>query len=331
MKKNASFLSRIIDSEGKNTLDTRRRRLLNVILLVVAASSLLALAALLILHTQGLAGEEREVRLLGGAIASALAGSILVYWLNRRISGEAAAGIFILLLIGLAGFSDLPSEVVGGRGLFAFAIPIVAASVILRPWASFMAAAVSSAVIILIGTLAAGIPVPNIPVLLGFFVLALVSYLSARSMEEAMDELAESEKQYRLLFENTVAGVGMAYLSGEVIRMNSAISAITGYTEEDIPQMNVADTYVDPEDRKRLLRKLKEDGRVENFVVQLKRKDGEKYWAELFVKPVIYRKEKVLLTSQLDINERVKMEKALLESERKMATLIGNLQGMAYR
>jgi signal transduction histidine kinase len=62
------------------------------------------------------------------------------------------------------------------------------ASVLLRPWASFVAAGLSSMVV---SGMAISLPgyVPPVPTLLGFFAFALVAWLSARSLETALQDL----------------------------------------------------------------------------------------------------------------------------------------------
>jgi signal transduction histidine kinase len=84
--------------------------------------------------------------------------------------------------------SDEPRQVVEGRSVFLFTIPILMASVILRPWASFALAGLSSLVI---SVLALRLPeyVPPVPTMLGFFAFAFVAWLSARSLENALEDL----------------------------------------------------------------------------------------------------------------------------------------------
>ncbi|MBN1487783.1 MAG: hypothetical protein JW981_09090, partial [Anaerolineae bacterium] len=67
-------------------------------------------------------------------------------------------------------------------------IPILMASVVLRPWASFVAAGVCGLVISGMAVYILG-GIPPIPTLAGFFAVALVSWLSANSLEQALKEL----------------------------------------------------------------------------------------------------------------------------------------------
>jgi PAS domain S-box-containing protein len=84
-------------------------------------------------------------------------------------------------------FSDTPAEVADGQSLFVFTIPIFMSSVLLRPYASFLFAFISS---LLISLVAVTIPiVPNFPAIAGYFMVALIAWLSSRSLENALHEL----------------------------------------------------------------------------------------------------------------------------------------------
>ena len=128
---------------------------------------------------------ETQVLLVG--IVVVCIGSFGIYQVNRRYSGRVAALLFLLLLTFLFPFTDAPEQVINGRSLFLFTIPITISSLILRPQASFLFALLSA---ILITGLAISIGnFPNTPAITGLFLLALVSWLSARSLEQALQEL----------------------------------------------------------------------------------------------------------------------------------------------
>ena len=114
-------------------------------------------------------------------------GILVIYQINRRLSGRLAALIFLLLLTVIFVFTDSPWELVSGRSLFLFTLPIAFASLVLAPQASFLFAAISSAIIAWLAQ-SIGLSV-NVFVVSGFFALALVSWLSARSLEQALREL----------------------------------------------------------------------------------------------------------------------------------------------
>ncbi|NUM48720.1 MAG: hypothetical protein HUU38_28775, partial [Anaerolineales bacterium] len=98
-----------------------------------------------------------------------------------------ASSIFVGILTILIVFADSPKELVSGRSLFFFSIPIVFASVLLRPWMSIGIALVCTIAQLLLSYLNF-IPV-NTLAIGGFLVLALFSWLSANGIESALTEL----------------------------------------------------------------------------------------------------------------------------------------------
>ena len=184
MKKSADALLSVPVSDPD---DSRRRRLLNILLLGTLIAALAALAGIAIdmLTSQASDRVETQVTLLG--IVLVTLGVFIIYQINRRFSGKWAALLFLLLLTGVFSLTDTPERLAEGRSLFLFTIPIVMASLILAPRASFLFAALSSGII---AYLSASIGhVTNFFGIIGFFMLALVSWLSARSLEQALTEL----------------------------------------------------------------------------------------------------------------------------------------------
>jgi two-component system, NtrC family, sensor histidine kinase HydH len=199
-------LDRVLSVPGLEPDDARRRRLLNVMLLSVGVVALLMSVALLVTVPFGRAGTRGEVLSLGVATVAALFGVAGVYALNRRVSGTLASVLFLVFLIVVTAVSDEPRQVVDGRGLFVFAIPIIAASILLRPWASYVTAGLSALVNIVIA-ISMLHTTPNIPAVLSFFVLATVSWLSARTLEGALVRLRVANHALReseLRLEETV-------------------------------------------------------------------------------------------------------------------------------
>jgi signal transduction histidine kinase len=167
--------------------DARRRRLLNILLLGTIIATLMGLLAVVIdVITRGpIDSAESQATLFG--IILVTVGILVIYQINRRYSGRLAALLFLLLLTGVFSVTDTPEQLTGGRSLFLFTIPIAMSSLIIAPSASFLFAGLSSGVI---SALAVSINHSvNLFGAIGFFMLALVSWLSARSMEDALKEL----------------------------------------------------------------------------------------------------------------------------------------------
>lgn len=165
--------------------DARRRKLLNILLAGMAPLSILVALATSIGRLAGVAHEQQIALYLGSS--AMLLVVIVVLAMNRYWSGEVASSFFLLFITIISAFADEPQQVVNGRSLFVFTIPILMASFLLRPWGSFVMAG-------LIGLLLTAIAqsaqlMPNLIGILTLFAVALVSWLAARTMERALEDL----------------------------------------------------------------------------------------------------------------------------------------------
>ena len=180
-------INAILNVPATDPDDSRRRRLLNILMLGTVLAALAGLAAVIVdsFTNRSLTPTDRQLFLVG--ILLITLGIAIIYYVNRRVSGQGAALLYLLLLTLIFTFSDQPEYLAGGRSLFIYTIPIVISSLILFPLASFIFAGLSSIIIVV---LAYSVPmVPNASGVIGFFMLALVSWLSARSLDEALHEL----------------------------------------------------------------------------------------------------------------------------------------------
>jgi signal transduction histidine kinase len=178
------FLNRFLDISSTDPDDIRRRRVLNILLAGVGGLSLIVLIIVIPFASRF---SKESVRTVVAAGTATLLATVIIYLINIFWSGRIAATIFLVFFTLIISFSDTPEQVSGGRSLFYFAIPIIVASILLTPWSSFIFSSLSS---IIISVIAASIDsIPNIPAISGFFVIALVSWLFARSLDQALKEL----------------------------------------------------------------------------------------------------------------------------------------------
>ncbi|MGH6920271.1 MAG: PAS-domain containing protein, partial [Geminicoccaceae bacterium] len=73
--------------------------------------------------------------------------------------------------------------------------------------------------------------------------------------------------------------------------------------------------YVDPMDRRRLLERVLQDGRVEGFQAQLRRADGNLMWALMSARIIAVAGEPAVLITAVDITRRMASETELEERE----------------
>jgi signal transduction histidine kinase len=182
-----AYINKLVNVPATDPDDARRRRLLNILLLGVLVTALLALLAIVIDGATRQGAKQAEVQTTIFSTTLITLGILLIFQINRRYSGRWAALFFLLLLTGIFILTDAPRELTEGRSVFLFTIPITIASLILAPRASFLLAGISSGIVAWLAV-SNGLAI-NIFVIAGFFVLALISWLAARSLEEALQEL----------------------------------------------------------------------------------------------------------------------------------------------
>src|SRR3989304_6651984 len=164
--------------------EARRGRLLNILLLGAGTACSVLLIALLIVLVFDPTVPRDQLGLFIVSSFCLLVMTIGLYGLNRRGHPRAAAILFVMgiLLIVLA--SDTARNLLDGRSTVAMAIPIIIASAVIAPASSF-ALVVFEIVLALILIGPEGVTAfALITRTSEFFIVALVSWLSARGLEK---------------------------------------------------------------------------------------------------------------------------------------------------
>ncbi|MCP4539972.1 MAG: PAS domain S-box protein [Chloroflexi bacterium] len=180
-------INRWLDVPSADPDDARRRKLLNIILAGMLVIAIIGFLVTTITAITGTAGTEIEVITLYIGLGLLFLGIMVIFLINRTWSGKIASWIFLLLLLVIFVFSDSPDELVAGRSTFLYSIPILMASVVLWPWASFVLAGLSSLELTALSIVSK--IVPPVPAMLSLFAIALVAWLAARSLENALVDL----------------------------------------------------------------------------------------------------------------------------------------------
>jgi len=148
--------------------------------------------------------------------------------------------------------------------------------------------------------------------------------------------LQKAEEKYRSIFENSAEGIFQASPDACYLSVNPALARMYGYfsPEELIGRVtNIDRLYVDEERRRTMLQRLHTQGAVFEFESQVYRADGKIIWVSENVRAVKGDRGNIQYYegTVADITQRRQAEEALRESQRTLATLLGNLAGMAYR
>ena len=174
-----------------------RRKLLNILLLGLGSATM-AVVILAFITEYVL----REAELLDNPVSTftfatiLLCGMGIIAWLNNRKSSMVASLIFVLALMIIIPMADAPNHVAGGRSLIAISVPIVVASILLHPIASFIVAGFNSALVIVLSA-QLNYSAPNAFAIIVFFTLALAPWLSAQGLKTSLAQLRQELAERR--------------------------------------------------------------------------------------------------------------------------------------
>jgi PAS domain S-box-containing protein len=209
----------------------------------MAAGAICALMIYLVLRWYTAQPEIKTNDLTPFATAMMLmCGSIAVtYALARWVSNDIASVWLLTTGVLVISISDAPGRIYTGPALVAYAVPILAAGVLLPAWTTFVFAGLSM-VAVLTASLVAPIDIVPIPAMLVFLVIALITWYFAQSVERANQELSHanaelkrSEADFRLLFADNL--LPMAVVDAhtlQVLEVNDAACEHYGYTREEL-------------------------------------------------------------------------------------------------
>ena len=151
----------------------------------------------------------------------------------------------------------------------------------------------------------------------------------ADSIERASAQkgIQESEERFRKIFENAATGIAITDWQGHFQQCNPAYSAMLGYSEQELRQINFA-SLVHQEDLEANLAELQrlQTGEVASFEIENRylHRDGQPIWVHKFVSvlPDETGKPAHMLALVTDITERKRTGAALRESEEKLRLFI---------
>jgi PAS domain S-box-containing protein len=98
---------------------------------------------------------------------------------------------------------------------------------------------------------------------------------------------------------------------GKILFANNELASLVGATPGQLIGRDTPGFYFDPEDRARIVSRLRDEGQVKLHEVRLKQADGSPFWAALSLVAAEVGGEQAVIGGVLDIDERKRMEEAL--------------------
>ncbi len=159
----------------------------------------------------------------------------------------------------------------------------------------------------------------------GFIIGTIVRDVSeAQNIAEA---LRQSQERFRIAFQTSPDAIAITRLSdGMYVEINEQFTALTGYTRDDLEGRTVFDVqaWANPAIRARMVEALREDGEINNLEAVFRLKSGELRTGLFSAKVIMLNGEPHLLGITHDIEDRIREQKALRESEARYHSLFDN-------
>ncbi len=142
----------------------------------------------------------------------------------------------------------------------------------------------------------------------------LIDITAQKRIEQA---LRESEMRFSQIFHSSPVVMVISDLNGSVLDVNAAFEKVTGYAREEVVGQHMRDfhLWVNPTERDEIGKLLKRQGLVHDYGYSFRKKSGEIGYASLWADVIEIGGEKRVLSSSVDITERIKVEKSLRFSE----------------
>jgi PAS domain S-box-containing protein len=118
---------------------------------------------------------------------------------------------------------------------------------------------------------------------------------------------------------------------GIVVAVNVRTAELIGITRQQAVGRPVTDYYVDPAQRLALADRVRRDGRADHVRLQIRRENGDPFWALVSSQLLSWQGDAAVLTVFHDISEQLAAETALRDSERRLVAQSDALTGLTAR
>ena len=138
--------------------------------------------------------------------------------------------------------------------------------------------------------------------------------------------LRESEEKYRSIFESIQDVYYEVTLDGIILEVSPSIEEVSRYKREEVIGKSLYDIYADPKKRDEFVKEILRDGKVTDYEILLKDKDGSQHYCSITAKLVSdeHGNPVKIIGSGHNITKRKKAEDSLRESEEKYRNLFEN-------
>jgi PAS domain S-box-containing protein len=310
--------------------EIRRQQTLNRLLfgsIMITGVILISMLIVNFVHPDAVSDSNLARLIQAGIILMAVL--FVIAFLNRHGSSLAARIIFnIVIFLGIF-LGDTPEQILHGRSLLYFILPVIAAGVLFHPRAGYIAAAICGLTISIL-SVTLNLDLPDIPAVFFLFLVAFVVEQSTSSLERSVEglnlakqTLQEQEERFRVLIESSTDLIAIIGVDNRIAYVSPSIEQWLGYRPDEVTGRAILE-YVHPEDRAISEAALRvgvpEEVIGPMLVLRLEHKNGNWIVFEV-VGNSMYNHPAILGTvvTCRSISERQRVEMALRDSEEKFS------------
>ena len=142
----------------------------------------------------------------------------------------------------------------------------------------------------------------------------------AMQRRSAENDLEESERKYRKIFENVQDVFYQTDINGKIIEISPSIERYSGFSRDSLIGRQVENIYQNPEDRDKMLKIIQEKGEVNDHELLLKNKYGETVYASVNSHFLMDDDNQPVGVegSLRDVSRRKKAEQTLINAKRRL-------------
>jgi diguanylate cyclase (GGDEF)-like protein/PAS domain S-box-containing protein len=133
-----------------------------------------------------------------------------------------------------------------------------------------------------------------------------------RDLKRKEAALLRSEADLQRLFDISPFPVVItAQSDSHFLKLNRAALDTFELTAEDLPNYTGLDFYANPEDRAKILLKLRERGKIQNELMEFNTRSGKRIWCLVNITTIDFEGEAGLLSGMADITEQMRIQEDL--------------------
>jgi PAS domain S-box-containing protein/putative nucleotidyltransferase with HDIG domain len=156
--------------------------------------------------------------------------------------------------------------------------------------------------------------------------------LNVTERKQIEESLKETEKRYRSLFEESLDAIVITDRKGRLVDANKAALDLFRLSREEMAKTSFKEFYIDPKDGERFEQEIEAKGSVQDFEVNLKKRDGAVMTCLLFVTAKQENGNGIVGYQGIirDITNKRATETALQQSEERYKQLLNHAPAGIY-